>query len=332
MAARSIRTRPSCRSRPGRSRLPRGRGLSRLLLQRQSLLQRAAASIGASRTRPRWSCSRFPRGAANERQAVAISADFLERKPVYEFVHDTIRYVIVTSPEGANRVYDARRRGGTRFATRTRANVITDADRGRWTVTEAGLVREADGTALPRVLRPARLLVWLVRAVPRHPADQIGPSLTGFEAAGTLARIPMHLVMGIPAWLRRASARTLLLALAVSSLGPMLHEAHAADYETPFVCHDEREHRVEAPAVADNGRARRPLRRVSLRPLVSRGGGLGVVGSGRARPRHPARRRRWPPAGATLAGALSGPRTASRLITPLRGRSTGRLPPVSSDP
>lgn len=65
----------------------------------------------------------------------------------------------------------------------------------------------------------------------------------------------MRNVLGIPAWLLRASARVLLVALSVTALGPIAHEIHEDDCEPAFVLHDEAQHHVQA---APSGRDERP--------------------------------------------------------------------------
>lgn len=57
----------------------------------------------------------------------------------------------------------------------------------------------------------------------------------------------MPCLLGLPAGLLRASARLLLLALSVSTLGPVLHGVHTPGGEPAFVVHDERAHHVQAP-------------------------------------------------------------------------------------
>jgi hypothetical protein len=56
----------------------------------------------------------------------------------------------------------------------------------------------------------------------------------------------MRIVLGIPAWLLRASAQVLLVALSVSALGPVAHGVHEDDCEVAFVLHDENQHHFQA--------------------------------------------------------------------------------------
>ena len=65
--------------------------------------------------------------------------------------------------------------------------------------------------------------------------------------------VEMHRVLGISASLLRISARGLLLALSVTTLGPMLHGVHEEDCEPAFVVHDERQHHFQAALPDDRG-------------------------------------------------------------------------------
>jgi hypothetical protein len=60
----------------------------------------------------------------------------------------------------------------------------------------------------------------------------------------------MRIVLGIPAWLLRASAQVLLVALSVAALGPVAHGVHEDDCEPAFIFHDENQHHFQA-AVPD---------------------------------------------------------------------------------
>ena len=87
--------------------------------------------------------------AAGERRPVAIAADYLARHRLYETEQVGRRLVVVTSREGANRVYDA---GGVRFARAAGDTRVVDTAGGVWTVTAEALVAEADPERrLPRV-------------------------------------------------------------------------------------------------------------------------------------------------------------------------------------
>ena len=85
-------------------------------------------------------------------QPLAIEAAFLRRNPVFHFEVEGRRLLAVTSPRGANRVYDLGDRGVAMQSTPA-DGVVTDAGGGRWRVTEEALVLETDPTAkLPRVV------------------------------------------------------------------------------------------------------------------------------------------------------------------------------------
>ena len=87
--------------------------------------------------------------AQGARQPVAIAVDHLARNRLYETVQAGRRLVVVTSREGANRVYDA---GGVRFARAAGEARIVDTTGGGWTVTADALVADADPVRrLPRV-------------------------------------------------------------------------------------------------------------------------------------------------------------------------------------
>ncbi len=90
--------------------------------------------------------------AATGTQAVAIAAELLRRHPVYDLVVHEERFVIVTSPRGANRVYRLGR-GGEAFAGKPdgAAHVVDGRGR-RWRMGEDALVAEGgDAGPLPRV-------------------------------------------------------------------------------------------------------------------------------------------------------------------------------------
>ena len=56
----------------------------------------------------------------------------------------------------------------------------------------------------------------------------------------------MRELLGLPSGLMRASARLLLLALSVTTLGPVLHGVHDTDCEPVVIVHNESEHRFSA--------------------------------------------------------------------------------------
>jgi len=83
------------------------------------------------------------------RQAVAFAAVYLARTRVH---HETIEgrsFVVLTSPRGANRVFES---GRTRIVSWIDATTVRDAAGASWTVSEDALVPTAAGAALlPRV-------------------------------------------------------------------------------------------------------------------------------------------------------------------------------------
>ncbi len=94
--------------------------------------------------------------AAGERLPLAISADFLEDNRLHLEQHAGRRLLVVTSGEGANRVYDP---GAINFVRLDGDLVVVDAGGGRWQVTEDALVDVADASRrAPRV--PAQRAFW----------------------------------------------------------------------------------------------------------------------------------------------------------------------------
>jgi hypothetical protein len=85
---------------------------------------------------------------------VAIAVDRLKREPVFGFEAGGRAFVVVTSPGGANRVYE---RGAFRFVTRERDGRVRDADGRLWQATTDALVSEG-GERLARV--PAHRAFW----------------------------------------------------------------------------------------------------------------------------------------------------------------------------
>lgn len=91
-------------------------------------------------------------------QAVALSADFLKKNPVYHFAVGDRQFVVVTSPRGANRVY-CRESAAPAFQPQTPdSSHVLDANAVRWRVTEDELIAESGGLTLPRV--PAQRAFW----------------------------------------------------------------------------------------------------------------------------------------------------------------------------
>jgi Protein of unknown function (DUF3179) len=83
------------------------------------------------------------RGAA----PVAISVDLLKRQPLFTFEAGQRRFVVVTSKDGANRMYDL---GEVTFTSRDRDGHLLDAAGRRWRVTPEALVGD-EGARRPRV-------------------------------------------------------------------------------------------------------------------------------------------------------------------------------------
>ena len=79
--------------------------------------------------------------ARGERRPLAISAEFLEDNRLHLEEHAGRRLLVVTSRDGANRVYDP---GSTTFERLVGDLVVLDADGGRWQVTEEALVHPSD--------------------------------------------------------------------------------------------------------------------------------------------------------------------------------------------
>jgi hypothetical protein len=97
--------------------------------------------------------------AGGEAQPVAIEAEFLKRQPVYHFEVQGRRLVVVTTRQGANRVYLL---GGHDVAFPSRAHdgrTIADSTGRTWLVTEEAIVASDNPSArLPRV--PAQRAFW----------------------------------------------------------------------------------------------------------------------------------------------------------------------------
>lgn len=91
------------------------------------------------------------------RQAVAFAADCLKRQPVWHAQYDKHSLVVLTSPEGASRVYDA---GAHRFAVWAGPAAVKDAAGARWDVGEDALVRRRRAPAVRLARRTAFRAFW----------------------------------------------------------------------------------------------------------------------------------------------------------------------------
>lgn len=89
------------------------------------------------------------------RQAVAFSTTFLQRHPIYHAAFEGRDIVVVTSPKGANRLFEA---GGQKFTTWSGEDRVLDVQGRAWRVTEEALVLRGAGTRLPRI--PAFRAFW----------------------------------------------------------------------------------------------------------------------------------------------------------------------------
>jgi hypothetical protein len=79
---------------------------------------------------------------AGRRVPVALDADFLRRRPVYTLTAAGRSFVILTSPAGANRVYETTEV----FPPQSLRDTIVDASGGRWRVEEEALTKVNDVT------------------------------------------------------------------------------------------------------------------------------------------------------------------------------------------
>jgi hypothetical protein len=87
--------------------------------------------------------------AVPEMTPYAITADYLEARPVHHVTVDNQNLVVLTTESGANRVYAS---GSYRFAELTSDSRVTDTEGRSWTIEEAWLAADFDaGLRLPRV-------------------------------------------------------------------------------------------------------------------------------------------------------------------------------------
>ena len=98
-----------------------------------------------------------PKGASPdaERQALALAAKFLKKNRIHHISFAGHDLVVITSKEGANRVYDASRR---RFV-QMKDGALRDAVGKRWSLTEDALVSD-DPSLAPLSRVPARRAFW----------------------------------------------------------------------------------------------------------------------------------------------------------------------------
>ena len=89
-----------------------------------------------------------PMLGGENRQRLAISVDFLKKHPLYMTTAAGRSLVIVTTTDGANRIYDA---GTVRFSAAARGDRIADDSGAQWRITEDALVAESGDVRLPRV-------------------------------------------------------------------------------------------------------------------------------------------------------------------------------------
>jgi hypothetical protein len=90
--------------------------------------------------------------AGADPRPVAIDVALLKRNAVFHFDVDGRRMVVVTSPRGANRVYDLSGHS-IAFHSMRADGIVIDANGGRWRVAEDALLLEGEvSTQLPRVV------------------------------------------------------------------------------------------------------------------------------------------------------------------------------------
>ena len=88
--------------------------------------------------------------------AVAITAKFLQDRPLYQQRIGEHELVIVTSDGGANRVYNA---VDTKFVRKTEGAQLVDSEGRRWQIEEAALVLE-NNSSIQRARVPAQRAFW----------------------------------------------------------------------------------------------------------------------------------------------------------------------------
>jgi hypothetical protein len=92
---------------------------------------------------------RFPRREGGD-DALAIAADFLSRNPLYQTAFRGRELLILTSPDGANRVYAS---PGITFVEKLDGNRVQDSEGRIWVADEEGIVEIGDpNNRLPRLV------------------------------------------------------------------------------------------------------------------------------------------------------------------------------------
>lgn len=87
-------------------------------------------------------------------EALAVAADFLAARPVYEGRIGAVTFVVLTDASGANRVYESQ---GVRFVSWDKVAAARDSTGGTWKVEESALT-SATGRSLARL--PAHRAFW----------------------------------------------------------------------------------------------------------------------------------------------------------------------------
>jgi hypothetical protein len=95
-------------------------------------------------------------GEDGVRRPVAIAAEFLKKNPVYTFESGGRRFVVLTTPKGANRVYEA---GAATFTRWSGSDAVHDAGGRAWRVAEEGL-EPSDASGGPARRVPAQRAFW----------------------------------------------------------------------------------------------------------------------------------------------------------------------------
>ena len=87
-------------------------------------------------------------------ETLAVAADFLSSRPVYEGRIGAVNFVVLTDASGANRVYESK---GVKFVGWDKVAAARDSAGGTWRVDEAALI-PASGSPLARL--PAHRAFW----------------------------------------------------------------------------------------------------------------------------------------------------------------------------